>query len=244
MKFTGRQVKKEMIISLGRLLVTFIITLLVLVFIDKLTHYYEPAREAAVYMLAGPSSWIFWGLQIGMGAVIPLAILFNPRFNKTIRGVALAASSVVIGVFFERYFLVITGAAYPLHYYPGEIEGVWGVTGSFPITPVETILSVGIIALLGLIFVLGLKYLELLPPVERSEESPPAEESPPVEAAAVTESAPEEPAPAAEKSSAEAEEAEANAEEAETKVEEAENEEKPETEEKPAAAEGSAPATD
>ncbi len=163
LKFSGRDVKREMVTSLGGLLSVFIIILLVLVVVDKLTHFYAPSRDAAVYMLTGPSSWVFWGFQIGMGVVIPLAILFHPRFNKTIRGVALATASVVIGVFFERFYLVIPAAAYPLHYYPGKIEGIWGATGSFPITPIETVLSLGIVALLGLIFVLGLKYLDLLP---------------------------------------------------------------------------------
>ena len=177
MRFSGRNVKKEMIASLGRLLSVFIIILLVLITVDKLTHLYSPDRGATVYMLAGHYSWIFWGFQIGMGAVIPLAILFNPRLNKTIRWVALAAASVVIGVFFERYYLVIPGAAYPMHYYPGKIEGVWGALGSFPLTPVEMILSIGIIALLGLVFMLGLKYLELLPAKETQKESVPVEES-------------------------------------------------------------------
>ncbi len=177
LKFSGRDIKRGMITSLGGLLSVFIIILLVLVLVDKLTHFYAPARDAAVYMLAGPSSWVFWAFQIGMGVVIPLAILFHPRLKKTIRGVALAAASVVIGVFFERFYLIIPGAAYPLHYYPGKTEGVWGVTGSFPITPVETMLSVGIVALLGLLFVFGLKYLELLPAGESDEVSAPSEAS-------------------------------------------------------------------
>ena len=177
LKFSGRGIKKEMITSLGGMLSVFIIILLVLVVVDKLTHFYAPSRDAVIYMLAGPSSWVFWGLQIGMGAVIPLAILFHPRLKKTLQGVVLAAASVVVGVFFERYFLVIPGAAYPLHYYPGKIEGVWGITGSFPITPVETMLAVGIAALVVLLFVLGLKYLELLPAIERSEVPAPSETS-------------------------------------------------------------------
>lgn len=175
LKFSGRDVKPKIITSLGRMLATFIIILLVLITIDKLTHLYSADRGATMYMLAGRYSWIFWGFQIGMGAVIPLAILFNPRLNKTVRWVALAAVSVVIGVFFERYYLVIPGAAYPQHYYPGTIEGVWGATGSFPLMPLEMVLSVGIIASLGLLFVLGLKYLELLPakePVENPVEVP------------------------------------------------------------------------
>ena len=179
LKLSGRKVKKEMISSLGRMLVAFIILLLILITVDKLTHLYSPHREATLYMLAGHYSWIFWGFQIGMGAIIPLAILLNPRLNKTIRWVGLAAASVVIGVFFERYYLVIPGAAYPQHYYsPGKIEGVWGALGSFSLAPVEIVLSVGIVASLGLLFVLGLKYLELLPPKEEIGEAPvPAEGS-------------------------------------------------------------------
>jgi len=167
---SGRELKKEMVASLGRLLTYFIIILLVLIIVDKLTHLYSPHREATLYLLTGQYSWIFWGFQIGLGVVIPLAVLFNPRLNKTIGWVVTAAVSVVIGVFFERYYLVIPGAAYPMQYYPGKIEGVWGATGSFPLTPVEMLLSVGIIAFLGLIFILGLKYLELLPPGEPAKE--------------------------------------------------------------------------
>jgi molybdopterin-containing oxidoreductase family membrane subunit len=173
--FSGRKVKNEIVTSLGRFLTIFIIILLILIIVDKLTHLYSPHREATIYMLAGHFSWIFWCFQIGMGVVIPLAVLFHPRLNKTIGWVALAAASVVIGVFFERYYLVIPGAAYPLHYYPGKIEGVWGALGSFSFAPVEIVLSVGILALLGLIFILGLKHLELLParePVKEEVEKP------------------------------------------------------------------------
>lgn len=181
LKFSGRPLKNEIITSLGRLLTMFIVILVILIAIDKLTHLYAPHRDATVYMLTGEYSWIFWGLQIGMGVVIPLAILLTPPLRKTIRWVAVAAASVVIGVFFERYYLVIPGAAYPQPYYHGKIEGVWGALQSFPLTPVEIILSVGILAFLALLFMLGLKYLELLPEKEpvkeeavESKEEPPA----------------------------------------------------------------------
>jgi Ni/Fe-hydrogenase subunit HybB-like protein len=173
---SGRRVRSEMVASLGRLLAVFIIILVVLIAVDKLTHIYSPDRGAAVYMLAGHYSWIFWGLQIGLAALVPLIILFNPRWNKSIRWIFAAAVSVVVGVFFERYYLVIPGAAYPQPYYPGNIEGVWGTLTSFQLTPAEITLSVGIIALLALLFVLGLKYLDLLP---AGAVAAPAEEAPP-----------------------------------------------------------------
>jgi len=161
-----REVKGEMIASLGRLLTMFIFILLVLVIFDKLTHLYAPGRDAALYMLTGPGAWVFWVFQIGLGVVVPLVILLHPGLRKTVRGIVAAAASVVVGVFFERYYLVITGAAYPQAYAPGKIEGVWGAAGSFALTPVELILSIGILALLGLIYLLGLKYLQLAPAQE------------------------------------------------------------------------------
>ncbi len=168
---SGRELKKDVVASLGRLLTYFIVILLILIIVDKLTHLYSPHREATLYMLTGQYSWMFWGLQIGLGVIIPLAILLTPKFNKKIGWVVAAAVSVVIGVFFERYYLVIPGAAYPQHYYPGKIEGVWGATGSFALTPAEMVLSVGIIAFLVFIFIMGLKYLELLPPREPAKEA-------------------------------------------------------------------------
>jgi len=172
LRFSGRDVNRKMITSMGGLLSVFIITLFILVVMDKLTHLYASGRGAALFMLGGPFSWIFWAFQIGMGAIIPLAILFHPGLNKTIRGVTLASISVVIGIFFERYYVVIPGAAYPQHYYPGKIEGVYGAIGHFSLMPTELGLSIGIFALSGLIYVLGLKYLELLPAREDKEQAP------------------------------------------------------------------------
>ncbi len=74
-----------------------------------------------------------------------------------------AAFSVVAGIFGERFALVIPGTAYPMPFYPGRIEGVWGTPGSFPLAPVETLMSLGIFGLMGLLFALGLKNLDLLP---------------------------------------------------------------------------------
>lgn len=162
-RFSGRNAEKGMTTSLGNLLSVFIITLFILVFMEKLTRLYAPNREAALFTLVGPFSWIFWVFQIGMGVIIPLAILFHPGLNKTVRGVTLASISVVIGIFFERYYLVIPGAAYPQHYFPGKIEGIYGAVGQFQLTLTELGLSVGIFSLLGLLYLLGLRYLELLP---------------------------------------------------------------------------------
>jgi molybdopterin-containing oxidoreductase family membrane subunit len=167
--FTKRAIDKKLIFSLARLLSMVIVVLLVMVFFDKLIHAYFPAREGAVFLFTGPYWWLFWCLQIGMGIVIPLIILFHPRAGKTVKGVLLASASVVIGVLGERAALVIPGTAQVQQLYPGTIEGVWGAVGTFPITFWETALSIGIIALAALPFVLGLKFLDILPAGQNSE---------------------------------------------------------------------------
>ncbi len=173
-KFTKRNLNKDIIFSLSRLLRNLIIVLVVLVLIDKLTHLYSPHREPTIWLLTGPYSWAFWLLQVGFAYVLPLVILFHPRYGKTFEGVIVSAFLVVIGIFGERFSLIIPGTAYPLPFYPGKIEGIWGAAGSFPITPVELFMSIGIFTLMGLLFVVGLKNLELLPVVETGQQTPEA----------------------------------------------------------------------
>jgi Ni/Fe-hydrogenase subunit HybB-like protein len=162
-KFTKRSIEENLVLSLGRLLSYMIVVLLVMVFVDKLTHLYFPNREAAVYLLTGDYWWIFWVFQIGMGIVLPSILLFHPRTRRSVKWITLSAASVVLGVFGERAALVIPGTANPQPFFPGHIEGVWGEPGIFRITPWETLLSLSIVSFVVLLFVLGLKYLEILP---------------------------------------------------------------------------------
>ncbi|MGB9629155.1 MAG: NrfD/PsrC family molybdoenzyme membrane anchor subunit [Thermodesulfobacteriota bacterium] len=168
-KLTRRGIQEELVFSLSRLLTYLILILLVMVFVDKLTHLYFPNREAMVYLIAGDYWWIFWVFQIGMGIGFPLFLLIYPKTKKTLKGVVIAALSVVIGVFGERAALVIPGTAHPQPFFPGKIEGLWGEPGIFPITFWESLLSLSIVSLVVLLFVLGLRYLEILP--ERKLES-------------------------------------------------------------------------
>jgi len=159
LKLTGRDIKKEIVRSLGRMLVVFIVILFVLILMDKLTHLYVPHREATLFMLAGRFSWIFWVLQIGLVVVAPLAILVHPRLGKSMGAMFVASLLVVVGIFFERYYLVIPGAAYPQHYYPGNIEGVYGPVRLLPLWAYLKIgLSIGnFCPYLGLVFMVGLE---------------------------------------------------------------------------------------
>jgi molybdopterin-containing oxidoreductase family membrane subunit len=171
-KFAKRNFKKEPLFSLGKLLLGLIIALAVLVIIDKLTHLYSPHREPMLWLLAGPFAWIFWIAQVGCAYILPIFFLVHPRFRKTIKGLMAASFFVVMGIFFERFLLVIPGTAHPMPFYPGQIEGIWGEAGSFPLTLIELLMCLGIFALMGLFFIHGCRNLELLPMVERKESTP------------------------------------------------------------------------
>jgi len=181
-KLSNRSVSQEIILGLRRLLSILIVVLLVFVVVDKLTHFYSPNRDATVFLLTGRLSWLFW-LQVVLGYVAPLIILVNPRTGKTTKWIVIASVSVVVGIFFERLALVVPGLAYPLHLYPGHVEGIWGQVGSYGIMPTEILLSVGIFAFLGVLYFLGLRFMDLLPPPNEPEPAPePAvEEAAPVQ---------------------------------------------------------------
>lgn len=171
-KFAKRTLDKNIIFSLSKLLFALIIALFIMVIVDKLTHLYPPHREPTIWLLTGPFSWVFWGLQVGCAYVLPIILLVHPRYGKNIKGVILAAFLVVMGIFGERFVLVIPGTAHPLPFYPGKIEGIWGAEGSFPFTLIESFMSLGIFTLMGLFFFLGLKNLELLPVDESGQQTP------------------------------------------------------------------------
>ena len=168
--FVKREFDRKILFPLSRMLLVLIILLSVIVLLDKLTHLYSPHREPAIWLLTGPFSSIFWGLQVGLGYLLPILILVHPRLKNTIQGVMIASFSVVIGIFGERFSLIIPGTAHPLPFYPGKIEGFWGAPGIFPLTPIESLMSVGVFAIMGLFFILGLKYLELLPVDAKQEQ--------------------------------------------------------------------------
>jgi molybdopterin-containing oxidoreductase family membrane subunit len=167
-KFTKIELNKSLIFPLSRLLLVLVMILSMIVLIDKLTHLYSLDRASLLWLLTGHYAWVFWGLQVGLAYFLPILLLSHPRSKNTLRGVVIASFSVGIGIFGERFGLVIPGVAYPMPFYPGKIEGIWGAEASFPLTPIETLLSLGIFSLMGLFFLLGLKYLELIP-IENQE---------------------------------------------------------------------------
>ena len=163
MHFSHRELPPSLLQSLARLMGAFLWGLLFLIVTDKLTHVYAPGGEDMRYYLFGPYSWLFWGVQIVLGAFVPLALIYHPATASNQRWLLAAATLVVVGIFAERYYLVVPGLAYPLQYASGTVEGIYGAITALWTTPLEVITALGVFAFMGLLYILGLKYLELLP---------------------------------------------------------------------------------
>ncbi len=91
-------------------------------------------HEAGVLqvMMFGPYAWTFWGLQIGLGLVVPLVILMIPALRRSAGWVALASACVVVGIMGVRFNIVVPPQITPVlngyargWYFPSLVE--WGV---------------------------------------------------------------------------------------------------------------------
>ncbi len=168
-KFTKRPLEDRLIVGMGKLLAAFILVMLLFIIIENFTRAYSPAvREVLRFVLfTYPYSMIFWGVQIFIGIVIPLGILLCPRTSKSIPFIALASVLTTIGVFAERYLIVIPGQVFPQTLFPGkEVSSSANLAGSivpYSVSLAEVGLVVGVIAVVGLLYAIGLKILDLLP---------------------------------------------------------------------------------
>ena len=68
--------------------------------------------EAMMSLISGPYAMNFWIAEVGMGMVIPLAIILAVR-AKNITAMAIGSAASIFGIFFMRYDLVIVGQIVP-----------------------------------------------------------------------------------------------------------------------------------
>jgi tetrathionate reductase subunit C len=114
------QRKKEpdraLIYALGKFLVASIVLDLILIGIDLsvlLTSTTE-AYKAALMLLNGQFSFLFLGVELTLGAIVPLLLLLSPFTKHWIPGLVLASVLVMVGIFAMRCIMVIGGLSVPL----------------------------------------------------------------------------------------------------------------------------------
>ncbi len=107
---------RSLIYALGNFMVASILLDLILIGIDLsvlLTSTTE-AYKAALMLLNGRFSLPFLGIEVGLGAVIPLFLLLFPFTKRSIPVFALASILVMVGIFAMRCIMVIGGLSLPL----------------------------------------------------------------------------------------------------------------------------------
>ncbi|MBI2822567.1 MAG: polysulfide reductase NrfD [Acidobacteria bacterium] len=105
-------------------------------FAEYLTTYRggEPLHMEVFYSkISGPYSWPFW-IMVVVCFVIPVLILGN-RKTRTVKGSVIASLAVMVGMYLERYTIVVPTLSQPrlsidvIPYHPSWVE--WMLTASF-----------------------------------------------------------------------------------------------------------------
>jgi len=123
-------------------------------FCEYLTVFYGgEASHLSIYYskMTGQFSWLFWAM-VGGCFVIPFALLARKK-SRTILATVVASSFVCVGMWLERFTIVVPTLAHPRLPYP---------TGTYSPTWVEWALTAGCFAFMGLAFMLLAKLFPII----------------------------------------------------------------------------------
>ncbi len=166
-KYTDRPLGDYVINRLKNLLGVFVAAVLYFVIVYHITNLYSADhRGVSIFVLSagGIYTFLFWVLQIGLGTVLPLFLLYGPTGkNRTMIGIA--SLLIILGALAQLYIILIGGQAYPMVMFPGmEVSSSFydGVVASYAPSLPEVLLGlggVGVTLLLVTIAVVALKFL-------------------------------------------------------------------------------------
>jgi molybdopterin-containing oxidoreductase family membrane subunit len=166
---TGRKLGDAILFRLKNLLGVFVASVLFLVTIYFLTNLYATEHHDAVkFILAGDHVYtkLFWVVQVILGSIAPLAILYNPITGTSRAWIAIASILVILGGLAQLYVIIIGGQAFPLILFPGmEVSSTFadGVIASYSPTLPETLLGLGGFGIALIIVALAIKVLDFTP---------------------------------------------------------------------------------
>lgn len=141
--------------NLGKLLLMMSLLWFYFVFAERLTVWYgnAPAEMAVLWATQrGGFAPLFWAMII-CNFVIPFPLLAISRIRRTITGVAIASSTVVVGMWLERFLIIVPSLSHKyLPYAFGSYRPTW---------PEITIL-VGTFAAMALFYTLFAKVVPII----------------------------------------------------------------------------------
>ncbi|MEI3612233.1 NrfD/PsrC family molybdoenzyme membrane anchor subunit [Pseudogracilibacillus sp. SO30301A] len=155
-KVMRKPIDQEMVVGLAKMMIAFLFIDLLLQFYDYLVGLYSLADShlsSLQTMMRSSYSWSFWGIQIFLGSIVPIFLVFYKKTSKNITALLFAAIFVVIGIVGVRFNIVVPSQIVPI------MEGM--PTGDYYPTFKEWMVSIGIVSMGLLIFTLGDQLLPL-----------------------------------------------------------------------------------
>jgi molybdopterin-containing oxidoreductase family membrane subunit len=167
--WTGRPLGDAILYRLKNLLGVFIAAVLYFVVVFNLTNLYATEHhgiERFILMDGGIYTTLFWVVQIGLGSLLPLGMIYHPTIGKSRPAIATAAALVIVGAFAQLYVILIGGQAYPLVLFPGyEVSSLFfdGQVNGYSPSIWEIALGMGGVALALLVVTIAVRTLRFLP---------------------------------------------------------------------------------
>jgi [DsrC]-trisulfide reductase subunit P len=168
-KWSERPLGDAILYRLKNLLGVFIASVLYFVLVYHLTNLYITDRhgiERFILLDGGIYTQLFWLVQVGIGSLLPLALLYHPTTGKSRGWIGIACALVILGGLAQMYIIIIGGQAYPLDIFPGkEVSSTFfdGVVNSYTPSLPEVVLGIGGVAMALAAVVVGIRILRFLP---------------------------------------------------------------------------------
>lgn len=171
--FSRRRPDATLVRGLGRLAVGILAVDLLLLASEVLVGLYGAVPdhlEAFRLIMYGPFAWVFWALQLLVGALVPIAVMATPALNRSPAWVGIAGLAIVVGIFGVRLNIVIPPLAFPL--LPGLNTAISHARMNPFYVPsgMEWLSSLFVLALAAAVFAIGREVL----PLDEQEEAAPA----------------------------------------------------------------------
>jgi molybdopterin-containing oxidoreductase family membrane subunit len=128
----------------------------------------DAEREAFLALLTGPFAFNFWTFEVLAGMVIPLTLYILSR-GTNMKMLFLGSLSMIFGIFFMRYDLVVVGQIVPAQYEMAVNE--YATLLSYTPSPHEILVVLAGFGLVGVFFLLGEKIFAAHRVEEHAEET-------------------------------------------------------------------------
>ncbi len=167
-KYTQRDLGDYIVNRLKNLLGVFVAAVLFFVIIYHVTNLYSADhRDITLFILTdgGVYTFLFWVIQIALGAILPLILIYGPTGNNRTM-IGLASVLIILGGMAQLYVIIIGGQAYPMYLFPGMVESSSfydGIVASYVPSLPEFLLGMGGVGVTLLLLTVAVAALKFLP---------------------------------------------------------------------------------